>query len=109
MMRGPPSVDVILPKFGFPSVTLLNTLKISQRASRCCEPIGKLRESARSTFQYPGPRRTPFCVLPHTPGVFGANAAVLNHAVSVGLLKLGSPISSGRCGVRPVSDRLPVV
>src|SRR3954463_15580943 len=104
MMRGPPAVDVIFPKFGlpkvtfgFPNVTWLNTLKVSHRTSTCFPaPTPKLRDSARSKFQNAGPRRMPFGVFPHTPGVFGANAAVLNHMVSVGLSSEGSPTTSGR-------------
>ena len=84
MIRGPPVVVVILPKFalptvvfGFPKWTLLNTLNISMRASTCLpSPTPKFRDKARSTFQNPGPRRNPFGVLPQRPGVFGANVAL---------------------------------
>ena len=38
-----------------------------------------LRDSARSTFQKPGPRRYAFGTLPHTPGVFCAKAAMLKY------------------------------
>src|SRR4249920_1409715 len=51
----------------------------------------------------------PFGAFPHTPGVFGAKAAVLNQRFSVGLSSDGSPTTSGRWLGNPVSDRLPVV
>src|SRR6478752_4885458 len=99
MMRGPPAVAVIRPKFAFPTVTfglarftLLNRLKLSIRTSTCwLLPTPILRDSARSNVQKPGPRRNPFGVLPHEPGVFGANAAVLNQTVSFGSDTEGSP------------------
>src|SRR5436190_8339128 len=104
MMRGPPAVLVIRPKFALPSVTfglarltLLKTLNDSMRTStRRPLPTSTLRDSARSTVQNPGPRRNPFDVLPHEPGVFGPNAPILNHWFSFGSLTDGSPTMTGR-------------
>src|ERR1700730_14853513 len=104
MMRGPPAVAVIFPKLGLPNVTFgaprvtwLNTLNVSIRSSTCLVgPTETLRVNARSTFQNPGTVRKPVGVLPHKPGVFGANAAVLNHWLAVGSASEGSPTMSGR-------------
>src|SRR5438045_9762954 len=97
MMRGPPAVLVIRPKFALPNVTfgfarftLLNMLNDSRRTSTCrAPPTARLRESARSTVQNPGPRRNPFGVLPHEPRVLGANAPKLNNRVRFGPLTDG--------------------
>ena len=68
-----------------PSSTLLNRLNISPQFDVLAGAGRGFRDSATSSFQNPGPRRKPFVVLPHDPGVFGPNTAVLNHWVSVGL------------------------
>src|SRR5437762_3511361 len=104
MMRGSPPVVVTLPKFvlanvtfGFPGTTWLNTLNASMRNSIFrAAAIVRLRDRATSTFQYAGPRRYPFGVVPHTPGPFAANASVLNQRSNVRTVRLGSPTMIGR-------------
>ena len=73
--------SVTLP--GCPKFTWLNTLKTSTRNSIFALDTATLRDNAMSTFRNPGPRRYPLGVFPHRPGVFWANAAMLNHCSAV--------------------------
>src|ERR1700674_3924031 len=111
MMRGSSAV-VIWPKVPAFSAVLgllkrawFRTLNASQRTSILKRSwMEKVLHKAASIFQREGPTMVSRPMLPKVPADWRANAAVLNHALMLGLARFGSPTALGRSDPTLVSE-----